>query len=136
MILLLLAVPIQLITAPWLVLTIFEFRDLLSELSRDGTPSYIEGRSDRLHRNIFTLSLYVLNIIAMIGLFGIAINILRKKIILIPIWFIVILLAFGYFVFIPPTEGHFSRNAFVAIFIFLPILLALIGAYVSCRSRE
>ena len=135
-ILLLLASPIQLMTMPWLVFTIYEFKGLISELSRDGSSAYIEGRSNRLQRNVFKLSLYVLNCIAMVGLFGITINIFRNKIILFSIWFIVILLGSGYLIFIPSTEGDFEKNTFVAFFILLPIFLALVGAYVTCRSRD
>jgi hypothetical protein len=128
LIVLLLAAPILLVKLPWFIPTINAFQNTIAELAVDGTPSYVEEKSSRLQRGMFALGLYVFGFIAVIGLIGIATNLIRRKTLLLAIWFAVILVSSGLVIFELPAVGSDTDRVYVAIFVILPIVVALVAA--------
>jgi hypothetical protein len=128
LIVLLLAAPILLVKLPWFIPTINALQNTIAELAIDGTPSYIEEKSGRLQRGMFALGLYVFGFIAVIGLIGIATNLIRRKILLLAIWFAVIVVSSGLVIFEFPAVGSDTDRVYVAIFVMLPIVVALVAA--------
>lgn len=128
LIVLLLAAPILLVKLPWFIPTINALQNTIAELAIDGTPSYIEEKSSRLQRAMFALGLYVFGLVAVIGLVGITTNLIQRKVLLLAIWFTVILVSSGLVIFELPAVGNDTDRVYVAIFVILPIAVALVAA--------
>lgn len=136
LIVLLLAAPILLVKLPWFIPTINALQNTIAELAIDGTSSYIEEKSSRLQRGMFALGLYVFGSIAVIGLVGIATNLIQRKILLLVIWFAVILVSSGLVIFELPAIGNDTDRVYVAIFVILPIAVALVATCAFAISAK
>lgn len=133
---LLLTAPILLVKLLWFIPTINAFQNTIAELEIGGTLAYVEDLNYRLQREILALCLYVIGLVAVIGLAGIATNLLTGRIVQRAIWFGVFLASSGLAIFELPTVGGDTDPAYVTIFIVLPIVIALIAAFAFAMSMK
>jgi hypothetical protein len=133
---LLFSAPVFLVKVPWFVPTVRALQKTVAELEINGTPAYREDLNNRLHREVIALCLYAVGIFAIMGLVGIALNSVRKRTVKLVIWFISLLASFGLVAFEWSALGHDPDRGYMAIFIGLPIIVALIvGAALAIELR-
>lgn len=133
---LLLSGPLLLVKVPWFIPTVSALQNTIAELAIGGTPAYVKDLDNQLQRGIFALCLYAIGLGAVIGLVGIVSNLIRTRMVQLTVWFSVFLVSSGLVIFEWPTVGSDTDHAYVAVFIGLPIVIALVAVCAFTSSLK
>lgn len=128
------ATPIMLLKLPWLPVTAQTFIQTVSESTANGTAGYVKDHGERLSRLAVALVLYGLGLLAITGLFGIALGICKHPAAQKIAFVSALIVGAGMPFFDASQIDPATDRLYVVLVIYLPIVVALLSVTALCLS--